>query len=160
MKCDDDVLYNITNMHQTVLQQFQNQSAYSANFIYGSCSNSLPVVRNESHKWSVPESLYLPDRYPKYCFGPNYVISRPSIPILLNQTKYVTFIPIEDAFVGILAQKAGNVNVVDIPQWLVIWRRWKKPKEYRKYLTIHTMSLNLTAVEKLWTDTYMPSGKN
>ena len=41
--------------------------------------------------------------------------------------------------VGILAKKAGNINVINIPKWLINWN-WKieNPKIYREYNTIHT----------------------
>ena len=154
MKCDDDVLYNITDLHQTVLQHHRKQCNYSSNYVSGLCMSDKNVSRSISHRWGVSKTLYKPERYPSHCNGPNYVITRSSIPLLLNQTKYIPTIHIEDAFIGILAQRAGNVTIVNIPKWTIEWKARRKPEEYREYHTIHTGHQNMTIVEKLWADVY------
>ena len=150
MKCDDDVLYNITDLHQIILQHFTNKFKHSVNFILGSCTRNGRVRRDG--KWSLSKEVFPADRFPMYCLGGNYVLSKPVIPLLLNQTKTTPTIHIEDAYIGLLAHKVGNVDLVNIPRWFLNWHT--KPEEFRKYHVVHMKQQNISTMEKLWTYVY------
>ena len=53
--------------------------------------------------------------------------------------------------VGILAQKAENIKVIDIPKWRVDLN-WINDilVDYRKYQVIHTGQGQIDKVENLW----------
>ena len=57
----------------------------------------------------------------------------------------------EDISVGLLAQKAGNIKLINIPKWRVDWN-WINDilTDYRKYHVIHTGQGQIDKVEDLW----------
>ena len=157
IKCDDDILYNITDLHQTVFQHFGNQSKYSVNLVGGLRASHGPVRRKG--KFALSKEVFPAEKYPVYCLGGIYAVSRPVIPLLLNQTKTTPTIHIEDAFLGILAQKAGDINFVSIPRWFVRWHNDTNLEEYRKYHSVHLGHLNVENMVKIWREIYHESYK-
>ena len=119
LKLDDDALFNVTDVHQTVSKHLNNsESEGPHNTILGRCFSGVPVNRNLKHKWGVSKEAYSSPTFPRYCKGLCYAITRSAIPLLLNQTHNTTFIHIEDVTVGILAQKAGNIKLIYINNWI------------------------------------------
>ena len=156
MKCDDDVLYNIKNLHSTLMGLFSEQSNNTDNIkkIGGYCLKNDNVHRNVAIKYHVPKNVYAPDKYPMYCRGPSYVLTGSVVPLLLYQTKYTPTIPMEDTFIGVMADQIGNIQFHNIVRWIITWNAKIKPEQFRKYHIIHTNSLSFTGVEKLWADVY------
>ena len=62
---------------------------------------------------------------------------------------------LDDVSVGILAQKAGNIELINIPDWVMTWK-WinDNPKMYNKYHVIHTGQERIDKVEPLWKNIY------
>ena len=61
---------------------------------------------------------------------------------------------LEDVSLGILAEKAGNVNMTNIPQWMYTPLKpinvSKDTDMYRKYFSIHTKQMTPVDMETLW----------
>ena len=157
LKLDDDTLLNVTDVHRTLLKyMYNNKSEQPDNVIAGKRVNSLPVNRNLKHKWGLSREAYPPPTFPPYYGGPAYALTRSAVSLLLNKTHNTPLIHIEDVSVGILAKKAGNINVINIPKWLINWN-WKieNPKRYREYNTIHTLQVKIDKVEELWRNIFL-----
>ncbi|XP_025900773.1 beta-1,3-galactosyltransferase 5-like [Nothoprocta perdicaria] len=65
------------------------------------------VIREPSSKWYVSRQDYRPDEYPPYASGIGYVLSLDAAEKILEVAQRVRPIPVEDAYVGILAEAAG-----------------------------------------------------
>ena len=154
LKVDDDILLNVTDVYNTVFRHLQHQT-YSGNYILGNCINRKSPRRNVLHKWGVSREAYPNPTYPRHCTGLIYALTRSAVSSLLNQTHNTPLIHLEDVSVGILAQKAGNIKLIDIPNWRVDWN-WINDllMDYRKYHTINTAQGQIEKVEDLWEKIY------
>ena len=151
LKIDDDALLSVTDVHGTVSRYVQHPTGCHGNSILGDCISDKFVRRNLQHKWGVSRKVYSPPTYPRYCLGLSYALTRSAISLLLNQTHNTPLIHMEDISVGLLAQKAGNIKLIDIPKWRVDWNLVNNIlTEYRKYHVIHTGQGQIDKVEELW----------
>ena len=154
LKLDDDVLLSVADVHRTLLKHLYNGKwEHPDSAFAGWCFSGAPVIRNLEHKWGVSRKVYSPPTYPRYCLGLSYALTRSTIPLLLNQTHNTPLIHLEDVSFGILAQKAGNIRLIDIPKWRVDLN-WINDIliDYRKYQVIHTGEGRIDKVENLWRD--------
>ena len=152
LKLDDDALLSVTDVHRTLLKYLYNsKSEHPDSTIAGWCFSGAPVIRNLQHKWGVSREVYSPPTYPRYCLGLSYALTRSAISLLLNQTHDTPLIHLEDVSVGLLAQKTGNIKLIDISKWRVDWN-WINNilTDYRKYHIIHTGQGQIDKVEELW----------
>ena len=154
LKLDDDMLLNVTNVHHTLLRYLHNQIEHKGNVILGECSSGASPRRNLPHKWGVSKEAYPHPTYPRFCKG-SYALTRSAVSSLLSQTHNTSLLHLEDVSVGILAKKAGNIKLIDIPNWMVDWN-WINDLliDYRKYQTIHTSQSRTEEVEELWKNIY------
>ena len=154
LKVDDDVLLNVTDVHHAILRHLHYQT-YLGDYILGDCISGKSPRRNVLHKYGVSKEAYPPPTYPRYCTGLIYAITRSAVLSLLNQTHNTPLIHLEDVSIGILAQKAGNIKLIDIPNWRVEWN-WINDLliDYRKYHTINTGQGRIEEVEDLWEKIY------
>ena len=153
LKFDDDVLLNVTDVYQTVSRYVHsNKSEYAENTIAGWCYNGVPVIRNVRNKLGVRKEEYSPPTYPRFCIGLSYAITRSVVSKLLNQTHNTPLIHLEDISLGILAQKAGNIKLISIPNWRNQWNGNMNMNltRYRRYHTIHTFQGRVEKLQKLW----------
>ena len=121
LKLDDDVLLNVSNVYRTVLKYIHYQAGHFGNSILGSCHSGVSVIRDLKHKWGVSKEAHGSPTYPRYCLGLSYALTKSAISSLLNQTHNTPLIHLEDVSVGLLAQKAGNFKLTNIPLWKVNW---------------------------------------
>ncbi|PFX19545.1 UDP-GlcNAc:betaGal beta-1,3-N-acetylglucosaminyltransferase 6 [Stylophora pistillata] len=101
LKADDDVFVNTLGLvdflakHTTPLSKF-----YTGNIMVGS-----PVLRNG--RYGVSPEEYNETVYKPYCSGGGYVLSRDVVEKLLRYFDVLEPLKIDDAYIGILAAKAG-----------------------------------------------------
>ena len=150
LKVDDDVLFNVTDVYQTVLKYLDNHTESRGNYILGNCVNNLHAIRDLKHKWGVSREEYSSSKYPRFCIGQSYAITRPVIPLLLNQTHNTPLIHMEDISLGILAQKTGNIKLKDIPKWRKGWNGSKNLTQCRTYHVLHTNRRGADKLQELW----------
>ncbi|KAK2556527.1 UDP-GalNAc:beta-1 [Acropora cervicornis] len=98
LKTDDDVYIDIPKLVTWLKGRDVKES------IYGGVTYNSVVVRRKSHKHYVsPDDLSL-HRYPLYCRGSMFVLSRNLIPKMVDLSKQIRRIGPDDAYIGILAQ--------------------------------------------------------
>lgn len=106
LKTDDDCFVNTPLLYNLVLHH------QDANNLYiGSVSSDLEkrkVIRNVDNRWHVSESDYKRDYYPSYASGAGYLLSWDTVEKMVSISPYIKPIPIEDAYIGVLAQ-AKNI---------------------------------------------------
>ena len=113
LKADDDVYVHVPGL-LSWLDNYANNN-YAGDKLYGGfVIGDGEVRRGEKRKNRVARDCLAKDFYPPYCTGAFYVLSTDILPSLLKAVERRPAFPVEDAYMGILAQEIG-VQPVDIP---------------------------------------------
>ena len=156
IKSDDDVILNVHYIHHRLVTLVGSKptSTTFPGMIIGHCFTDALPVRGLCQKFGVSQNIYPRKKYPRYCNGPNYVITKAAIFALLNQTLNTTLLSLEDVFLGILAEKAGYVKMINIPHWmytsLTPINVSRHTHKYNKYYSVHTKQISPVDMETLW----------
>ncbi|XP_066298312.1 beta-1,3-galactosyltransferase 1-like [Branchiostoma lanceolatum] len=107
LKTDDDCFINTP----LFLKMLQEHRPYKSDFYTGSVfeGSELAVIRDPRSKWHVSEEDHLSDFYAPYASGIGYMVSKTALGKILDVVKSVPPFPIEDAYIGTLAEKVGVV---------------------------------------------------
>ena len=141
-KIDDDVFPKL----KKILSFISSFKLSSPNVMFGAVLRKAQVQRNG--KWALSVEEYPPKFYPDYCNGPLYGLTTGAVKALLAANKNIPLIPIEDAALGILAQKSGNIKLVHIPQWHNINPKKKDLETCSKHFSTHNVPT--ANILKLW----------
>ena len=156
IKSDDDVILNVHKIHHRVvtLVRIKYDGSSLPGNIIGHCFTDAIPVRGHCQKFGVSQNIYPRKKYPVYCNGPNYVITKATIFAVLNQTLTTMLLSLEDVSLGILAEKADNVKMINIPHWLYTSLTpitvSRHTHRYRKYYSVHTKQISPVDMETLW----------
>ncbi|KAK9405125.1 beta-C3-galactosyltransferase 4-like [Crotalus adamanteus] len=75
---------------------------------YLGCVNwHVAPTRDPRSRHYVPAQLYLDISFPPYGSGCTYAVSTPAASTMLAATRHLPLVPVEDAFVGLCARRAG-----------------------------------------------------
>lgn len=102
LKTDDDCFVNTHLLYDLILHHQDVNNLY-----IGSVSRDAEkkkVIRNINNRWHVLETDYKHEYYPSYASGAGYLMSWDTIEKIVSISPYIKPIPIEDAYIGILAQ--------------------------------------------------------
>ncbi|XP_072042051.1 uncharacterized protein [Amphiura filiformis] len=104
-KGDDDMFVNFHN----IIRYIKDLSAKGqmSKSILGSVLYRSVRVRRKESKYYVSDDVYRGRYFPPYCSGGGYIISTDIIPDMYEHSLTTPFIPIDDAYQGILADKVG-----------------------------------------------------
>ncbi|XP_051875764.1 beta-1,3-galactosyltransferase 5-like [Pristis pectinata] len=136
LKTDDDCFVNTDRLPGFLIRDNQIRTRLYAGSLFP--AERREVIRDPGSKWYVSRQDYDKDRYPPYVSGVGYVLSLDAARAILEAAASVRPIPVEDAYVGILAEEA------DIPplgsgrftKHNVNWRVCN----YRYLMVIHHLS--------------------
>ncbi|KAK2147851.1 hypothetical protein LSH36_534g00010 [Paralvinella palmiformis] len=103
-KTDDDVYVNLDK----ILHLANNATQTGSHFL-GVCKTNRPVLR--SGKWAIDEDDLPDDRYPEYCYGGGYGMTRKGFALLMDSVDRVPIFPMEDAFFTSLAIRWAHPGV-------------------------------------------------
>ena len=144
LKIDDDVYLHFPRMIWWL------RTASLPDELYG--GYLLPktkVIRDPLHKWHVSEQHYNETYFPPYCNGPFYFMSKAVVLEVLEAsfTEGSSF-PLEDVFIGILAQKVGvkPIQLKDIGVYIQVrippkaWKNWKDSNLMKYYAVGHSLT--------------------
>ena len=113
LKADDDVYVHVPGL-LSWLDNYANNN-YAGDKLYGGfVIGDGEVRRGEQRKNRVARDCLAKDFYPPYCTGAFYVLSTDILPSLFKAVEIRPAFPVEDAYMGILAQEIG-LQPVDIP---------------------------------------------
>ncbi|XP_039614536.1 beta-1,3-galactosyltransferase 5-like [Polypterus senegalus] len=105
LKTDDDCFVNSDRLvrflveHNTVRHDLYIGSVFAP--------GKRQVIRDPESKWYVSKEDFLEDNYPPYASGIGYLLSLDAAYRILTAAQYIPVLPVEDAYVGILANKVG-----------------------------------------------------
>uniref|UniRef100_H3B1P1 Hexosyltransferase n=2 Tax=Latimeria chalumnae TaxID=7897 RepID=H3B1P1_LATCH len=107
LKTDDDCFVNTDRLPQFLVEHNTIRSGLYVGSLFA--PNQRHVIREPLSKWYVSEEDFRPDFYPPYASGVGYILSLDTAQAMLQVAELVRPIPVEDAYVGILAEAAGIV---------------------------------------------------
>ncbi|XP_040191678.1 beta-1,3-galactosyltransferase 5-like [Rana temporaria] len=96
------------------------------------------VVRDPLSEWYVAYREYLPDVFPPYASGIGYIVSFDAAQSILRAARAIPPVPVEDAYVGILAERAG-VRLLTSTRFAKRNVKWSVCN-YRFLMVIHGLS--------------------
>ena len=144
LKIDDDVYLHFPRMIWWLRTASLPEKLYG-----GYLLTKAKPIRKPLHKWHVSKQHYNKTYFPPYCNGPFYFMSRAVVLEVLEAsfTEGSSF-PLEDVFIGILAQKVGvkpiqlkHVGVRIEPRIpKKAWIRWKDSNLIKYYVVGHGLT--------------------
>ncbi|XP_054627145.1 beta-1,3-galactosyltransferase 2-like isoform X2 [Dunckerocampus dactyliophorus] len=110
MKIDSDIFLNVPNLITMLL------NAQKTNYMTGLVAREAAVLRDHTSKWYLPVDIYPKPQYPRYALGLAYVLSLDLPKKLLEASRHVKAIYIEDVYLG-LCMEYLNIPPTDPPNW-------------------------------------------
>ena len=111
LKADDDVYIRIPHLI-TWLSKSENGKFFYGGYVY---KDGAEVRRNSTElENTLSLDCYPEERFPPYSAGPFYVISSMALPALFQVMRRRRVFPVEDAYMGLLANKS-KIKPVTIP---------------------------------------------
>ena len=144
LKIDDDVYLHFPRMIWWLRTASLPEKLYG-----GYLLTKAKPIRKPLHKWHVSEQHYNKTYFPPYCNGPFYLMSRAAVLEVLEAsfTEGSSF-PLEDVFIGILAQKVGvkPIQLKDLGVYIQVrippkaWKNWKDSNLIKYYAVGHGLT--------------------
>ncbi|KAF7212592.1 beta-1,3-galactosyltransferase 1 [Nothobranchius furzeri] len=103
MKIDSDMFLHVPNLVQLLI------NAPKTNYMTGLVAHGGQVLRNPSSKWFLPHELFSPSVYPPYALGLGYILSLDLTNKLIEASRHVKAVYIEDVYLGLCMQHLGLV---------------------------------------------------
>lgn len=110
MKIDSDMFLNVHNLVNMLL------NAPKTNYMTGLVARGAAVLRDPHSKWFLPVELYAPSQYPRYALGLGYVLSLDLPKKLVEASRHINALYIEDVYLGLCMQHLG-IPPTDPPNW-------------------------------------------
>ncbi|XP_028434386.1 beta-1,3-galactosyltransferase 1 [Perca flavescens] len=110
MKIDSDMFLNVPNLVSMLLK------APTTNYMTGLVARGAAVLRDPNSKWFIPVELFPQPQYPRYALGLGYVLSIDLPKKLIQASRHVTALYIEDVYLGLCMQHLG-IPPTDPPNW-------------------------------------------
>ncbi|XP_073342559.1 beta-1,3-galactosyltransferase 1-like [Pagrus major] len=101
MKIDSDMFLNVRNLVDMLSTARQNL------YMTGLVARGAAVLRDHNSKWFLPVSAFSESTYPPYAMGLGYVFSLDLAKKILEASKHVKAIYIEDVYVGLCMRHLG-----------------------------------------------------
>ncbi|XP_043934946.1 beta-1,3-galactosyltransferase 5-like [Protopterus annectens] len=147
LKTDDDCFVNTDRLPQFLMEHNLIKERLYIGSLF--TKEKRHVIREPLSKWYVSKDDYSKEFYPPYASGIGYVLSLDSALVILVAAERVHPIPVEDAYVGILA-KEGGITVKSSGRFTKHNVNWRVCN-YRYLMVIHHVSAEEqeTACEKM-----------
>lgn len=110
MKIDSDMFLVVPNL----IKMLANTPR--TNYLTGLVATQGQVLRNPNSKWYVPQDVFPRPFYPRYALGLGYVWSSDLSKKILEASKHVKAIYIEDVYLGLCMEYLG-IAPTDPPNW-------------------------------------------
>uniref|UniRef100_UPI00358E25A5 beta-1,3-galactosyltransferase 2-like isoform X1 n=1 Tax=Myxine glutinosa TaxID=7769 RepID=UPI00358E25A5 len=104
LKIDTDMFFNPENLVEIVLRP---DLPVRSEYLTGVYMEGFSPIRNVQSKWYVSEDVYPSNNYPPFCSGTTYVFSTDLASKILQVAPNVTYVDLEDVFMGLCLNKMG-----------------------------------------------------
>ncbi|XP_067885284.1 beta-1,3-galactosyltransferase 5-like [Heterodontus francisci] len=136
LKTDDDCFVNTDRLPRFLARDNPIRTGLYVGSLFA--AEKREVIRNPWSKWYVSQQDYGNERYPPYVSGMGYVLSLDAAAAILRLATFIRPIPVEDAYVGILAEAAG-IPVLSSSRFTKHNVNWRVCN-YRYLMVIHHLS--------------------
>jgi len=136
LKTDDDCFVNVGVLLRLLSLHTDDDDVYVGK-VYSSPTNTF-VIRSAHSRWAVSERDYSPVYYPPYASGIGYVLSYGAVRRILAESSRVAAFPNEDAYVGVLADRAG-VTPVNSYRFTLLNDKWTVCN-FRYLVVVHNVT--------------------
>ncbi|XP_062273011.1 beta-1,3-galactosyltransferase 2-like [Scomber scombrus] len=110
MKVDSDTFVNLP----LLIRMLRN--APKEHYLTGLVTQNAQVLRDPTSKWFMPWSVYPDQHYPTYALGLGYVLSLDLPRKLIEASRDIKALYIEDVYLG-LCMKKLNISPTNPPKW-------------------------------------------
>lgn len=111
VKVDSDMFLHIPNLVDLLLRPNTPKSGYMTGLVWW----HSPVLRNPSNKFYMPPEVFADPTYPPYPLGMTYILSLDLPPKILEASRHIKPIYIEDAYLGMCLKKL-HMSPTDPPR--------------------------------------------
>lgn len=120
IKIDDDIVHDIFRIKRYLedLKEQNPKLANSAELLAGTVWENMPVLREKNSKWYVAEEEYAPNVYPPYLSGSMYITNPPTALRLVEQSKKVPMMWIDDAWVTGMLREPLGIRLTHLNSWI------------------------------------------
>ncbi|KAK9542269.1 hypothetical protein VZT92_000144 [Zoarces viviparus] len=101
MKIDSDMFLNVPKLIGMLV------NAPKTNYMTGLVARGAMVLRDPANKWYLPVEVYPSRYYPRYALGLGYVLSLDLPKKLVEASRHVTAVYIEDVYLGLCMSHMG-----------------------------------------------------
>ncbi|XP_041956046.1 beta-1,3-galactosyltransferase 5-like [Alosa sapidissima] len=133
LKTDDDCFVNTDHLPRYLVEFNKDRTGVYVGSVFR--LGRRQVIRDQRSKWYVSKEDFREQEYPPYASGIGYVLSLDVVRELVDVAKDVPPVPMEDAYVGVLAREAG-VPVRDSGRFAKQNVNWRVCN-YRYLMVIH-----------------------
>ncbi|XP_064152660.1 beta-1,3-galactosyltransferase 5-like [Anguilla rostrata] len=137
LKTDDDCFVNTDRLPRFLAESNGVRTGLYAGSLFA--PGKREVIRDPLSKWYVSRDDFGEEEYPPYASGVGYVLSADAARRILEAAERVPPVPMEDAYVGILAKEAG-VPVVSSGRFTKHNVNWRVCN-YRYLMVIHHLDV-------------------
>ncbi|XP_047437614.1 beta-1,3-galactosyltransferase 1-like [Mugil cephalus] len=141
MKIDSDMFLNVPNLIKMLLE------APETNYMTGLVEYEGGVCRDKYSKWYIPEELYSEPVLPHYALGLGYVLSLDLPKKLVEASRHVRALYIEDVYLGLCMKHAG-IRPTDPPSGNY-FHFFPKPYSRCAFSQIVTTTIN-EYMDRIW----------
>ena len=108
MKIDTDMFLNVHNLVDML------SSAPKEGYMTGLVAHRGEVIRDEDSKWFLPHDAFPESHFPPYARGPGYIFSLDLPRKLLEASRHVDAVYLEDVYLGLCMKHLG-IPLTDLP---------------------------------------------
>ncbi|XP_031704564.1 beta-1,3-galactosyltransferase 2 [Anarrhichthys ocellatus] len=101
MKIDSDMFLNVPKLIDMLV------NAPKTNYMTGLVASGAMVLRDRTNKWFLPVEIYPSPNYPRYALGLGYVLSLDLPKKLVEASRHVKAVYIEDVYLGLCMSHMG-----------------------------------------------------
>ncbi|KAM3876850.1 beta-1,3-galactosyltransferase 2-like [Diretmus argenteus] len=110
MKIDSDMFLNVHNLVNMLLRAPKDK------YMTGLVARGAAVLRDPTSKWYLPAQIFPESQYPRYALGLGYVLSLDLPRKLVEASRHVRAVYIEDVYLG-LCMRQLKIPPTDPPDW-------------------------------------------
>lgn len=120
IKLDDDTIHDVFRIKRYLehLQEENQVFTTSSQVLGGFVWTNMPVLRDNTSKWYVSPEEYAPQKYPPYLSGSFYITNPPTAMRIVEQSRKVPMMWVDDAFVTGLLREPLNIPLMELNSWL------------------------------------------
>lgn len=130
LKTDDDSYVNLSYLQYELMERKRMTPIYplSVPFMWGFCRPlQMKPLRSSVDKWSVSNSSYPEEFYPRYCQGAGFALSRQLVDCIVDNHHIarMRFMPFEDVSMGMLAERCSVTLFIHAFELIQLYRtKW------------------------------------